>query len=65
MLIITIHDKVIINCVSFAYYKLRQLFYYYNYDKVLPNCDRYYKLSNKLLEFMKAISDYDRTSSSW
>lgn len=40
-------------------------FFITNYDKVLPNCDRYYKLSNKLLEFMKAITNSDRTLSSW
>ena len=40
-------------------------FFITNYDKVLPNCDRYNKLSTKLLEFMKAVTNNDRTSSSW
>ena len=52
--IITNHDKVITNCVSFAYYKLRQSvitnydsFFIINYDKVLTNCDRSNKLRQK------------------
>ena len=62
MLIITSHDKVITNYVSFAYYELRQsvvrncdCFFIINYDKVLTNCDSYYKL-RQLLQFTTKLS---------
>jgi len=73
MLIITSHDKVITNYVSFANYELRQsvvtncdCFFIINYDKVLTNCDRYYKLQNyyklrQLLQITVIITIYDKT----
>ena len=51
MFIITNHERVITNYVGVAYYKLQQsvitnydTFFITNYDNVLTNCDRYYKL---------------------
>ena len=74
MLIITSHDKVITNYVSFACYKLRQSvatnnyrFFIINYQRVLTNCDRYYKLRQnyyklrQLLQITAIITIYDKT----
>ena len=54
MLIITSHDKVITNYVSFAYYKLRQSVATNNY------CFFYYKL-RQLLQITAIITIYDKT----